>query len=265
MRVSSFINFRTSFLFAALLCFAGAVAPRSLDYPALTNPRHEPMNDFAILQTRKPAVTAGDFSISANPTALTVPIQNPGNTSGGVVDGTLTLTGLNGFDGNVNLSCMITGGSGVNQPACFFPALGPADQILVDASDPASTTTIEADTVAGSCNAPVFCVVPNIFGGVSGKFQTTALVLVLLTFSSCFAGFLSKRIRARLLCAVFICTAGLAMAGCSNGPSASSAEGCPPGLGFTPGTPAGTYMMTVAATSGNLIHSVTIPVTVPAQ
>jgi hypothetical protein len=263
MRVTSIINYRASFLLVGFLCLAGAAAPRSSNNPPLTNPRHVQMNAFAAAQSVAPAVSAGDFSVSANPTSLTVPLQ--GNMSSGMADGTITLTGLNGFDGSVNLSCGVVGGTGQNQPTCFFPAASPANEILVDASEPPSTTAIEADTFPGICTVPVFCVVPNIFGGGSGKFQTTALVLLLITMSSCFCKFLSKRIRARLLCIAFISVAGLAMMGCTNGPSAALADGCPPGLGFTGGTPAGTYMLTVTATSGNLSHSVIIPVTVPAQ
>jgi hypothetical protein len=236
-----------------------------LNNPRLTDSHRQLFDELIAPQTVKPAVSAGDFSISANPTALTVPIQNSGNTSGGVVDGTITLTGLNGFDGNVNLSCTVTGGSGQNQPTCFFPAVFPADQIFVDASEPASTTAIEADTVAGMCTAPVFCAVPNIFGGGSGRFAKSAPALALLILLSCFLRLRSKRLRAKVFCVAYICAAGLVMAGCSNGPSSATAEGCPPGLGFTPGTPAATYMFAVTATSGNLSHSVTIPVTVPAQ
>ena len=263
MRVS-LINYRTVFLFSGLLCFAGAAAPRPLNNLPLNNP-HQQTNNFVAAQSARPALSTGDFSISANPTSLTVPAQSASSASGGMVDGAITLTGLNGFDANVNLSCTVTGGTGQNQPVCFFPAASPSNEIFVDASEPPSTTPIEADTVPGICTTPVFCAVPNIFGGGSGKFQMTALVLLLLTFSICFCKFLPKRARAGLLCFAFVCVAGLTMSGCTNGPSAALADGCPPGLGFTGGTPAAIYTFTVIATSGNLSHSVTIPVTVPAQ
>jgi hypothetical protein len=264
MRVTSFINYRTSFLFVAFLSFASAAAPRALNNPPLINPQRELMHSLTA-QSVRPAASAGDFSISANPTSLTVPVQTPDSGSGGMVDGTITLTGLSGFDGNVTLSCAVAGGTGQNQPLCFFPAASPSNEILVNASAPPSTTSIEADTFPGICTVPVFCVVPNIFGGDSAKFQTAALVLLLLTLSSCFCKFLSKNTRARLLCIAFICVAGLTMTGCTNGPAAALTDGCPPGLGFTGGTPPATYTFTVIATSGNLSHSITIPVTVTAQ
>ena len=263
MRLSSIITFRTFFLLGGLLCFAGIAAAHSLNIPPLTNPRGALTKEIAGAQSLQPSVSAGDFSISANPTSLTVPLTS--TNSAGSVDGSITLTGMNGFDGNVTLSCSVMGGSGQNQPTCFFPAIFPANQILVDASQSASTTAIEVDTVPGMCTVPVFCAVPNIFGGGSSKFQTAAIVLVLLAFSTCFCRFLSKRTRAASLCVVFICVAGLAMAGCTNGPSGALADGCPPGLGFTGGTPAGMYTVAVVGTNGNLVHSITIPVTVPAQ
>jgi hypothetical protein len=263
MRVLSLINYRTSFLFAGLLCFASAVVPRPLNNPPLIDSRREPMNEFVVTQGPKPASSAGDFSISANPTALTIPINAISPSA--FADGTITLTGQNGFSGNVQLTCVVMGGTGQNQPTCFFPALFPSTELFVDASSGASATSIEADGVTPMCSPPIFCAVPSIFGGGSGIFAEAGLALMLLAFSVCFAMSLPKRFSAQILCAAMICGAGLVAAGCSSGPSGAIAEGCAPGLAFTPGTPAGTYTMTVVGTSGSLTHSVMIPVTVPAQ
>jgi hypothetical protein len=263
MRVSSFINHRASFLFAALLFFAGSASPRALNNPRLAGSHRQLFDELIAPQTQRPAVSAGDFSISANPTSLTISASLSSQAS--FADGTLTLTGLNGFSGNVELTCMVTGGSSQNQPTCFFPALVPADVLFVDATNPASTTSIEADAVTASCNPPEFCALPNIFVGGSGTLVAAMLVLALLSISICVPEVFSRKLRAKVLCFAFICTIGFAAAGCSNGPSAAVANGCAPGLAFTPGTPAGTYMMTVMATSGNLVHSVTVPVIITAQ
>jgi hypothetical protein len=261
MRVTSFINYRTSFLFAGLLCFAGAVMPLPSNNLRLIEPRRQLMNEF--VSTPPPAVSAGDFSISANPTSLTISVSLSSQAS--FADGTLTLTGLNGFSGNVELTCMVTGGTSQSQPTCFFPALVPANVLFVDATSPASTTGVEADAVTASCNPPEFCAVPNIFVSGSGTLAAAVLVLALLSISICVPKVFARKLRAKLLCVAFICTIGFAAVGCSNGPSGAIANGCAPGLAFTPGTPAGTYMLTVVATSGNLSHSITIPVTVTAQ
>jgi hypothetical protein len=269
MRVGLLTSYRISFLVAGLLFFAGTAAPRALNNPRLVGSRRRLINELVATQPPRSAASAGDFSISANPSALTIVVQGSGG-FGGEVDGTLTLTGLNGFEDNVSLSCSVSGGNGQNQPECFLPALYPTDELFVDAANPPASTDIEITSTVSMCSAPVFCALPNNFGGRPGIFAAVGLTLVVLLLSRRFASSLlktsspSKRNRARILRTALIC-AGLAMAGCSNGPAGDIADGCPPGTGFTPGTPAGTYTVTVVGVSENLSHSITIPVTVPAQ
>jgi hypothetical protein len=260
MQLSSSVTSRTLFLLVSLLCCARAAGPRPLNSPPRRISRRKENVESVAAPVELATTSAGDFSIAVNPAALTIPLSTQS-----FADGTITLTGLNGFADNVNVSCSVSGGSGLNQPGCLFPLLAFNNELFVDASDPSVTTEIEADAVQGICSPPDFCAVPPIVGGHSGLLAGAGVTLVLLSFSICVAGSLPKRLRAQILCVAIVCGGGLVAAGCSNGPSGASANGCPPGLGFTPGTPPGTYMMTVMAASGNLSHSVTIPVTVPAQ
>jgi len=262
MRFSDSVYSRTFFLLVSLVCCARGAQARALDGPPRRIARRKQNTEMLEIQSQSEAASGGDFSISANPIALTIPVNASPPTS--FADGTITLTGLNGFSGNVGLTCNVTGGSGQNLPSCLFPALV-INELFVDASNSPSTTTIEAAGAAGMCNPPEFCAVPRIFVGGSGIFAAAGLALVLVGFSIGFAGPLTKKLRAQIMCAAMICGAGLVTAGCRNGPAGDIADGCPPGLAFTPGTPAGTYTLTVVGTNGNLSHSVTISVTVPAQ
>src|ERR1700685_3140293 len=135
MRVSSFINYRTCFLAAAFLCIAGTASPRALNNPRLAGSHRQLFDELIAPQTQRPAGSAGDFSLPANPISITISASLSSQAS--FADGTLTLTGLNGFSGNVELTCMVTGGSSQNQPTCFFPAVVPADVLFVDATNAA--------------------------------------------------------------------------------------------------------------------------------
>lgn len=79
------------------------------------------------------------------------------------------------------------------------------------------------------------------------------------------AGLLRSGQRAKLVPVIFLCAVGLVLTGCRTAPGEAVAQGCPSGFDFVPGTPAGTYMITVTATSGRLTHSLTVPLTAPAQ
>jgi hypothetical protein len=268
MRLSSCVASRTLFLVVSLLCCARVAAPRPLNSPPRRIARRKQNDDLvagqsqAASQAQMTAVSAGDFSITANPVSLVIVNQSSGK-FGGLANGMVSLAGLNGFSGNVNLSCTVSGGNSQDLPTCFLPDVSPADLLFVDASAPASTTGVEAFSDAPDCEAPVFNAVPNIFGDDSVKFAEASAVIVLLAFMSCLAGFSSKRSRAKIFRLTLVCTAGLVVAGCRNGPSGTN--GCPSGFAFTPGTPPGVYTLTVVASSGNLSHSVMIPLTVPAQ
>ncbi len=152
----------------------------------------------------------------------------------------LVYTPLNTFTGTVALSCTsVSAPTGVtcSVPASF--ALGAA------ASTQTATFTTTSRTSAASIAVwPV------------GRFTLLTLSLALLSFG----GLLlmpSKRLRAvvRMRRGLAILIAGVAMlsvlGGCADSPK--------PNLG---GTPAGTYVYTVTATSGTLTHTQTITLTV---
>ncbi len=268
MRLSSSTASRTLFLLVSLLCCARVAAPRPLNSPPRRIARRKQNDDLAAGQSQAAsqaqvtATSGGDFSITANPVSLLIVNQSSGK-FGGLANGMISLTGLNGFSGNVTLSCSVSGVNNQDLPTCFLPDVFPTDLLFVDASVPASTTGVEAFSDAPDCEAPVFNAVPNIFAGDSGKFVESGAVIVLLAFMTYSAGFASKRSCTKIFCRALVCTAGLVMAGCSNGPS--GINGCPSGFAYTPGTPPGVYTLTVVATNGNLSHSVMIPLTVPAQ
>ena len=190
--------------------------------------------------------TFADFTISVSPASPMV--------SDNEADGTITLTGQNGFTGNVSLSCSVLPNV-VEQPDCFiFP-----NPVPVDSLEPASTAMLEAVTQPPDCEpSPVTTKIVNFPDGAGplAKIGISFLVLVML---ACWMKLAPAGKRSRVLRTAFICVAGLAISGCGS-PTAnnSTCDG-----NFDVGTPPGTYMVTIIATSGSLTHMATITVVVP--
>jgi hypothetical protein len=153
--------------------------------------------------------------------------------AGGSATSTITIAPVNGFNGAVSLSCGITP-SVTRAPVCSF------DPSSVANGSGTSTLTVSTTAATSASLAPqsegVFYAIWLPIGG-----------LALLG-----AGFISgwKKLFGLFLACLML--SGLIfLAACGGGSSSSG--------GGQPGTPAGTYTVTVSATSGSLTH--TIPVT----
>ena len=180
---------------------------------------------------------APDFTISASPSSSLV-------APGASTTYTLTLTPENGFMGAVQVTC-----SGAPSEATCSPSASTATLSGVNTATVTLTLTTTAPSTAASLpqlspfppyRSPLWPATP----------VTTSLCL---SFFSLFA-ILALRPRT----GVFRITAWVAVllfltlaSGCGGG---SSGNVAPPS---NPGTPAGTYTLTVSASSGNLTHSAT--------
>lgn len=171
-----------------------------------------------------------DFSISATPTSDTV-------SAGSTASYTLQLVGGGGFSGAAQLSCM-------GAPAQATCLLSPSSITISDTSPKAIVLTL---TTASNSVAALSSSRTN----VTGLAAPTWLAIVPL------AG-LSLVYRRRRLFALMTYVLVLGVAACSGGGN-NSAPSAPP---LSPGTPAGTYTLTVTAKSGSLVHTVTVSIVV---
>jgi hypothetical protein len=177
--------------------------------------------DTANYNTVSMAVTlrVTDFALAVQSTAdsLTVPFG-----SGQSANGTVAISSLAQFNGNVGLTCL-------NLPAtmgCKFEQ----QTVVIGGND--SATTLEVTTTGRSVTYTGWFV---FFGGISTLWATR------------------RRTRAYgSVLLVVLGLAGLGLSGCAGGSVYTQ----------TDGTPQGTYTFTVSGTSGNLVHSVPVTVVV---
>ncbi len=178
------------------------------------------------------SLTGGGEYITLASSSSGLSISSPG----GAATGTIQIAPVDGFTGTVNLICTVAyqgQGTASDPPTC---ALSPA-QAQISGTTPVSST-LTVSTTAATASA----VNEEIFKGAG----------VSLAALLCF-GLLPRRRwrRSILLIALGVAvTAGLI--GCGSSPSGSSA---PPS---NPGTTAGSYVVTVTATSGTAVASITV-------
>lgn len=181
-------------------------------------------------------VTPG-FTMSVNPSTVAIPA--PGQTG----STTATVTSGGGFSGAVALACQIP--ASMAETTCSF---SPA-AITTSGQSKLTITTTAPQTAAALFDLPNG---PHRWlGGV--LLSVLALLLLLAVFSR----------RRRLHWAFALCLVlAVAVAGCGGGGQSSSPSPAPP----DPGTPAGTYVITVAATgsasSGPISQTVLVKVIV---
>jgi hypothetical protein len=173
-----------------------------------------------------------DFTIAA--TAL-----SPASvTAGGSATSTITIAPLNGFNGAVALTCSIA------PPATPAPTCALAPTSVANGSGPSTLT------VATTAATTAF-VAPRLKGVFYAMWLPIGLALVGSGFAS-----RKKRILSLLLgCVLFL---GLIfLAACGGGSSSGGGGG-----GGHPGTPSGTYTITVTGASGSLSHTATLSLVV---
>lgn len=244
-------------------------------------------NTVASPQSVSLSGTASPFAVTTSSTTSTVK-------AGVTAQYALTLTPGAGFSGSVALICAVA--AAVPQgPTCVVPAA-----VQVNTTGPAAFTVM-ATTMAGS-NAAPFARAPrtNIHGHVFSRaiFAATAAAatnvkkfvpidhlmdgLVILAGVLALFAFLTRQrashgvttgattsIRAlpawQRLAAMCVLLAAAAAAGCGAGPTASS-NGTSGGSGGSnpsiTGTPSGTYVLTVTATSGQVAQQFPLTLTV---
>jgi hypothetical protein len=201
----------------------------------------DPDGDFSVALQVTAANLVPDFSIVATPPAASL-------AAGTNVMIPVQVTPINGFLGTVSLSC-----SGA--PAEAACSVSPSAEILADGSGEYEVTlTTTAPSVALSLprNSPV----PPGGRGPLGLFAMVLGIFVAATIFRVRARSVSSRAFALVpLAALLICAA--LFTSCGGGTNGGG--GAPPPTG---GTPAGSYTLTVTATSGNISHSTAVPFTV---
>jgi hypothetical protein len=165
---------------------------------------------------------SGSFSAPGNFSPASISIQ-PGAATGN--SATISVVGLNGFSGTVNLTCSITPVAANDPPTC---TLAPASVTL-------SGTTTQPSTLTVTTTAATSALVRPVWRSLGG----TALAVVLLLV-------VPRRRRSWLAMLVLLALAAtIGIGGCGGGSGGGGGGG-----GGNPGTSAGTYSVKVTGTSG---------------
>jgi hypothetical protein len=168
-------------------------------------------------------------TITSNPANATV-------TAGGSVMYTIPVTALNGFTGTVSLAC--TGGVPLNAQCSLGSATATAPGMLT-ISTPA-TSSVSPVAAARRIPGPPIAIVNWIFACCS---------IALLLF-----GCGARRRRQRTMMMVFAAAIlVVSIAACGGGGG---------GRTVPTGTPPGTYNITITGTSGSLVHTTTVSLTI---
>ena len=197
--------------------------------------------------------TTGDFTLAAASSSVTVTNGQVGNLS-------VTLTGMNGFNGIVNLACsgLPSGASCSFSPASVSVSGTTATMVNVSIATGAVTTPGPTPTPAPT-PAPAPAPAPNPYTAAVHHYGQPALASLLPLGLLGFAGIRRRlsSVRGALLLVLCMLAVG-AMTGCSSGHMATAS----PSMPTTPasGTPT-TSQITVTATSGSLSHSVSVSLT----
>jgi subtilase family serine protease len=177
------------------------------------------------------------FSVgSATPVTITAPGQAGTSTT--------TVTGANGFSGTVDLTC--TPPASTSLITCSF---GSANSVALSSTTTTGTATLTISTVA-----------PHVVSGVSASARPHGSGWLPASGGALLAGVFilggpSRRRRYIASLGLMLLVFVAAGAGCGGGSSSSNAQ-------KTGGTPAGSYNVTVTATSGSVSRPATVVVTV---
>lgn len=170
-------------------------------------------------------VSGSDGAISVNPGATT------GNTS------SISVVGMNGYSGTVNLSCSISPTAANDPPTC---SLSPASVALSGSTPQTSTLTVTTTAATTGKNQ-----IKKLFWPSAGG---TALALLLLI------GVPRRRRNWLAIVGLAVLFASISAIGCGGGGGAGG------GGGGNSGTSAGTYTVTVTGTSTGSSSSITATV-----
>lgn len=187
---------------------------------------------ISVLLNTTPAI-APDFSIGAasgSPSSQTV-------SAGQMASFGLSLAGSGTFSGTVKLSCAITPAETLG-PTCSL-----SNSSIEISGNTLQSVTLKVATTASSTTSTISPI------GIPPGSLPWAWTLVYATMLVAFSGLaLQSRKRAPVLLAPVLMLVMLSWVSCGGSGSTSSSH-------TTQGTPAGTYMATVTATSGSLTHT----------
>ncbi|MGC2182731.1 MAG: IPT/TIG domain-containing protein [Terriglobales bacterium] len=172
-----------------------------------------------------------DFTVAATPLSPATVAKGASATS------TITIAPLNGFTGAVSLSCSSITPTVTRAPACSF---NPSSVPGGSGTSTLTVSTTAATTASVSPSRGIFYAMWLPIGGLALLGQ----------------GFGSRRKKLLAVLLLFLMLSGLIFMAACGGGSSSGGNG-------HPGTPAGTYTVTISATSGSLTH--TTPVTLTVQ
>jgi len=175
-----------------------------------------------------------DFSLPLNSPTVTLP-------AGQTVTTIVAVSSVSGFAGTVSFTCAV--------PATMSEASCAASSVQVTPTTGASSTVTVTTTAPHQVSARS--------GG--GKAITAALGMVLAAVV--FAGFPRNRRRGTHLLMLLVLLGSMLMVVCCGGGSSSSGGGGT-STRLDPGTPAGTYSLTLTAKSGTATHTMSVSATV---
>jgi len=174
-------------------------------------------------------ITSGapNFSVNANPSSFNIASPGASGTT------TISITPINGFSSNVSLACSV--------PASMT---GGGCALATSTLSPTATTILTVTTTAPSTVLDLFNS-PRWWAPMGGAILAAFLLLLIPT----------KRRRLKLAFgSLFLVLLAAAVVACGGGSSS------PPPI--NPGTPTGSYTVTVKGTSSTLSSSVNVTVTV---
>jgi hypothetical protein len=175
-------------------------------------------------------ISIADFSLSSSPSSATV-------TAGQSAPYTLSVTPAGGFNQQVSLSC-------TGAPSAATCSISPSP-VTLDGTN-AARATVTVTTTAQAVSGPARRPVPPVGGGPLAL--PWAVWLLMLTTLGSLAAMRRRRIRLTLAVLAATTLIAISWAACGGGGGGSG----------NPGTPPGTYTLTVTATHGALSHSTTV-------